>query len=55
MVSAASEALAVAVLQVSFWGLQRKPKSNESKLWGLSVAQKSGRSKKASLKNLLSS
>jgi hypothetical protein len=35
VVSAASEALAVAVLQVSFWGVQWKPKGYESKLWGL--------------------
>ena len=35
VVSAASEALAVAVLQVSFWGVQWKRKGYERKLWGL--------------------
>ena len=44
VVFAAHEALAVAVLQASLWGLQWKPKSYESKLWGLSVAQKRRRS-----------
>ena len=52
VVSAASEALAVAVLQVSFWGVQWKPKSSKNKLWGL-LWLKNSRSK--SLKNLLSS